>query len=1152
MLVCTPRFWTYALWLTAICTAEVTDNKPPKLQSPPPHEHPSYNQTDAATIEAVEKRKLQLWEAGATILESTVLEVLDVSWEETLQISTKAYVNYDPLVRAIQRERELSYILAKLARFDFVPANISASSELEALFARTQIQNLFPDGRLGATPPDRLIPIARKLKQLEDVNDHMAILNARPDPKFWFVGFKSINRASEVDQGPHASLPLAECRHHCKKEGGRAAAPADDNEVRLMRRITNTSDTWFAHIDREWSMSESRWVNPVTGKATASCYKKSQLKIGAWIGSSGQYLEDDTYGKMELDDDFGTALYVVSNPDVLWRKAAENMLQKLTWSMRYYIPNKNDRYQARCICQRLDDAPTKMPRLSTPSKRVSHLAKQMLADGADTFSELADQHEAQLTELLGKYGVDKWVHIGFRNPIEYVEDPGRPNERYNRFSRALPALLGVGASVAVPLAKTAMSFISQLSEDSGVSALDRARQIAYFWPSAYEKVQKAYNMAEEAAQDIGTLRLEQQQLADSVEDVTKELAQCTTSLQIQNSEVEALSVRTSIYANAAKHDHIFQTALANFGTILRQASQKQTPRELVTGEIMQKLQSVLASAHGLSLQTYLQDSKADIIPSKRPNELIILATLKATGTPWAIMKQTAVPQWVAGRLWQATLPTTYFAMNREFSHYIPLTEYQVEQCRQKACNFRGPFRPLAHYRCGPGLLTGGLLNACPLVQLEARDFFAPTEFGLVYAVHKPEVVSLLCAFDEDKQFPSTISIQHSGMVQIAPGCQITTPTGEIYKGPVYSEVQVDLAYTVEELGSNGGAISTIVRDHLVDETASSNKTIQAAIRDGSTYQIAATAAHWTAHIDSVTPYIIIAITAALLLLLCLCCCTAVRFKLYATQMKDNVIWLMSKTVPNPRPSPTPPQCMGMVRTLILHIMWLFGCAPRQRPRYNNIHISPHVSPIHSREPSVERPILKRQRSNQSMRSSMNSVQWADDRDNGRHSPPPPSPPVKRGHSRTLSNASAVFFGSGKTTTGYMAASCVPVPPPTPPAINSPTQTRALPPPPAPTPPRAATPPPAPKPPPAPTPPPAPKPPPAPTPPRPAPSPPVTRAAAAASLSAPAGASALPPVSPRSTRPRTYSNTPHRMESRSFIQELKERQGKVLRHLTNDD
>ena len=664
-----------------------------------------------------------------------------------------------------------------------------------------------------------IISIVQKIKMKED--HHLSrYAEMTMAPPFWFLGYKTEKTTPNAN---HPMLSLVECRKSCKREGGIAAAPTNETGVRLMRRLRPNVDTlWTAHIDREWAMSESRYVNPITGETIAATYQKCDVLQGQWIGPKGEHLKPlpTHIPRWELDDDFNSALYLVANPDVLWYKLAEGMQNSLGHNTRGKLTDTSDRYRANCICQRLPDESIHDTFVPSPTEPVSRLLTQVLIEGADHLDKMADQHQLQINEVEQAYNIYRPWTLEPKTP-----PTGTNADRFKRnFLSDIGDIINSAVNDFVPVLGGVVSVVEKLIQGSEMSPLEKARHVSDLRPEDTELIKKAYSMAKDNAHDMGTMEIEQGQLKESLRDVAHQIADCTSSLTLTSSKVEVMSVQMAISTAASRQDLLFQSGLSKFKMALKEASDKHSPQTVYTHKVMEDLRRYLALNYGLTVQEYLQDAVATIIPGSKPNHLTVLSSLKATASPWALMKQTAVPHWIGGHLWQAQLPTTYFAIDQDYKYYVPLNEVQAHACKNRVCSFRGPHRPLARQKCGPSLITaGGELASCSIKMLPAEDFFSLTENGLIFAVQGRTKLTLQCEFRADKHFPDTFVVEQSGIVQMAPGCQITTPTGDVYKGPVYSRMKIDETINIKKLGGTehetlmASLVSRDERDNAADD-----------------------------------------------------------------------------------------------------------------------------------------------------------------------------------------------------------------------------------------------------------------------------------------------------------------------------------------------
>ena len=983
-------------------------------------------------------------ESGVMVAQATIFEVKGVTFPEEVRVNIQVTVSYDPLRKGIDCLREIASVLDHLAVNDTNPLNNTWTPEIGELFTQLQGVHLHPN--TSAKDRKGLIPVTGAIAQKEIEEKKRRFHAQIRDPKYWFTKGKGKDGNSMVNK---LSIPLVECRISCKAEDGRVAAPTSDNDLRQMRRLVTKPNRWIAHIDREYSLSEARYVNPVNGKPIASLYKKSVWKVGPWAGPEHKPLPTKHNNPKSLEDDVFSGLFIVSNPDYLWSRTLEAMGYYQNSDARYWVITDN-RLEANCICERVDKKADPALYTDINSMPVSEINKDILLDLSALMYATADREEEQLNNAVGTFAIDAPELFGSKQ-ISLVYTPTSNGNRTAR-SPQLELINNIPIWLQNPLIQGVGKMVGSILTGANPATIERMRESRYFRTDVKKQLNELYKKAAEQSQDLGTLTLNQEQLEHSMREMTHDIAFATSAAIQAGSAFEALTLKTTGTATVNSWDRSFNRGLQVFTGQLETIEGHKTPASLYRGPVLDNLRRTLAEKHGLSMRLFLQNSHSTIIPSDKPNAIVVLSSLKATGKPWILLRELAVPQWVNGQLWQAVLPSEYVAVNREFTKYVPLTEDRMSNCKDQACNIPGPYRYLTNYKCGPGLITGGGLESCPIKKLPADDYFAASDFGLTFAVRSPVRASIVCQYTSKNLSPQRVILKGSGLLQIAPGCQLTTPGGEEFHGPVYSNLQATATYKIHDFAAQLTSLSKIIQERQNTlEQLDSNVTLAPSKPDGHYLMaIEPEEAHWSASVRSILPYAFIALIALILIMLLLCCCSFARMRFYVLKVKDRVQWLLSNTTPNPRPSPTPPKCTSILKTIAHFVVWFAGCKPR-RANYADLPTEPPCEEMLA-------PILR----NRNRSTSMDDLSTR-----SRRTPTPP--PIEQ--DRDISEATAssapgittIMFDtpsrrSSRSTTpqpstsgtlsGTFARTAPPTPPPMPsqlPWVPPPTSARSRPP-----------------------------------------------------------------------------------------------------------
>ena len=124
----------------------------------------------------------------------------------------------------------------------------------------------------------------------------------------------------------------------------------------------------------------------------------------------------------------------------------------------------------------------------------------------------------------------------------------------------------------------------------------------------------------------------------------------------------------------------------------------------------------------------------------------------------------------------------YFAISKDRSNFIDLSQHQVNQCKETSknillCNFQSHFLRDKKLSCVWSIFTGLQNDLCQVSLI--RDFppmSYQTEVGYVYAVSRQITLSIICK--NNSKYKETVTIFGTGILKLNQGCSAVS--SEIY------------------------------------------------------------------------------------------------------------------------------------------------------------------------------------------------------------------------------------------------------------------------------------------------------------------------------------------------------------------------------------
>ena len=558
-------------------------------------------------------------------------------------------------------------------------------------------------------------------------------------------------------------------------------------------------------IDTEYDRQSRQLINPISQEPLSIIYKeKLKNKITEGKGSI-------------LDDPHWTVAYEPRS-GLFDFQTIERLNMQYDEDPRWYVDNDSPEPQAKVLCQsyHLDYV-----RRHHETLRFEHLRRiQEARAGAllperemrDTrliFANLASDQRKRLKQVEDKYDLIQPLFLDTPDQIRIPTDPKQKvfQNKLN-WKRSLgpvgpetqPGILspmgsklGVNRTTRHKRSETA-EVTEQLWWNIGkafpvlgpfvgtVHDVMRIKKFNAFRDATGESLRHLYSTVSSQAQEIESIQFAKNEMETQLGAVTAQVSWLYDSTANINLYLELNAVIDRLRTTALAAHAEFLVQVEKLDRWISMMQKGHSPEDLFSGKVLKELRNVLA-AKGLNVKPSFQTTESMIIPGKgQTKTVVILSSVRASGPPWTIYSQKALPRYYGNRLFREKLSSEFIAVNNKFSNYVTLSPQRMQECKNELCSLKGPVRSLSHAGCGTIAMLGDPKKLdCPVEELppEPDGFFEAIEGGIIYSLQRPTVVAISCPFEKEKGIEYR-TLEHRGVTFFKPGCRAALSQGDAY------------------------------------------------------------------------------------------------------------------------------------------------------------------------------------------------------------------------------------------------------------------------------------------------------------------------------------------------------------------------------------
>jgi hypothetical protein len=165
-----------------------------------------------------------------------------------------------------------------------------------------------------------------------------------------------------------------------------------------------------------------------------------------------------------------------------------------------------------------------------------------------------------------------------------------------------------------------------------------------------------------------------------------------------------------------------------------------------------------------------------IADSKEPGEFILVMNYAVLSDEWDLYKLVPIPTFEGSYIRQRKIPFEYIALDYIHDQYVPIIKDVVKECKKGFCYIPGARQRVQSEECVVSPIVGDKpTNApCTVDYFAKRNFFYPTQYGIIYSVEKPLTAHVICPDSRVRGSEKNLMFKGIGVLQIAPGCFVQT------------------------------------------------------------------------------------------------------------------------------------------------------------------------------------------------------------------------------------------------------------------------------------------------------------------------------------------------------------------------------------------
>ena len=556
-------------------------------------------------------------------------------------------------------------------------------------------------------------------------------------------------------KGPE--MDYAQAKSLCESRGYQIVSPTHESEVSELRTFMRKHKVFRTMIGSQFNHRDQIVINPVNKKPFSKIYKH----------------KSHDWNRLAHKEDCNWFVKANASGPIYCQRASDEYLFNRSDDNPHYLKTP-------IICQafaRDTHGHTEIHNRMQTEAEFSTL-KTYCYDLIREFEQRAKSQRNQLNQMWHAF-------TGTQTPISH--DQGIEDDIWTLTDYVMNMTSGVdGAREKRGLQK---SIMSDSTLKFGLNALD---QLFGYFQRHQEKRKDKERQREtlsKSAFAFKVLEMGQNMIKPELLQMKQEIALNRKLAMVARDQVHLLTFLNKCAMKSFEMSALFNQALAKAKKYLTQISQQETPDTLWEPTVLNIIDKRINEKYALTLDRRPKYTISYALPvHDKANETTfrVVTQFTAVGKPQVMWKQTPIPVLTKSqdKMVQIKPHPPYFIYEASKLKYIPLTESQVRECLRQPCYIPDQQISVSPGSCDPGLRYRTTnFSECAIDTIPAKDFFQPTEFGLIHSVIKTTIAIVTCQ-DERSHTEQTLLHPGIGVLDFAAGCECTIPRLRIsFQGP---------------------------------------------------------------------------------------------------------------------------------------------------------------------------------------------------------------------------------------------------------------------------------------------------------------------------------------------------------------------------------